>query len=287
VEADFWIHDYFSICPGFNLLRNDVSYCSAPDVNSNGCQLCVYGELRDTHIKRFQSLFAAIPFSVIAPSQYALDLWLAKGGMPHASAVVHEHRFLEPDKEEKHARGDGPVRVAFLGHPVFHKGWLAFRQLVRNFSGDSRYRFYHLGLNPDPSLDAKHVEVRVSPEKPDAMQRAIRDNKIDVALVLSIWPETFCLTAYEAIAGGAAVVTTESSGNVARMVRDRGQGLVVASDEELLDCFRSDKLVNTVKTACKEGRMFYKLIPSGVTASVITKYIVVDKKNNTAGISAP
>ena len=68
----YWLHDYFSICPGYNLLRNDVDYCYAPDSNSPACGICVYGETRDLHLAGYNRLFREAEFDVISPSRFAL-----------------------------------------------------------------------------------------------------------------------------------------------------------------------------------------------------------------------
>jgi hypothetical protein len=68
----------------------------------------------------------------------------------------------------------------------------------------------------------------------DAMRRAVADESLDVALLWSIWPETFCLTAYEALAAGATVITNPQAGNIVHVVEETGEGAVVA-DEAALD----------------------------------------------------
>jgi len=269
IGAIFWVHDYFSVCLGYNLLRNDISYCAAPDVNSGGCQLCVYGELRGAHQERIRSLFTTVPFSVVAPSGHALSLWEKKGNLPYANMFVHEHRTFDLLERVDCDRSDAPVRVAFLGHSAFHKGWFVFRDLVHRFAGDDRYQFFHLGLSPDPGLDVEYVRVKIAPGEPEVMQRSIRENRIDIALVLSNWPETFCLTAYEAMAGGAMVVTTSLSGNVASMVRDSGHGLVLESDDELMNFFESGTIIDEYEVTRNGQVTYYNLISSGITASLV------------------
>ncbi len=34
-KVRFWLHDFFSVCPGYLLLRNNIEFCGAPDVSSN------------------------------------------------------------------------------------------------------------------------------------------------------------------------------------------------------------------------------------------------------------
>ncbi len=73
------------------------------------------------------------------------------------------------------------------------------------------------------------------------MIERIAELDIDVAIIWSLWPETFCIAAYEAVAAGAMVVTPSSSGNVARMVAETGKGIVLADERELMQFFESSE----------------------------------------------
>ncbi|HLV81874.1 MAG TPA: sulfotransferase [Chthonomonadaceae bacterium] len=46
----FWIHDYYTVCHNFNLLRNDSTFCGAPDLHSNACLICRSGPGRKPHM---------------------------------------------------------------------------------------------------------------------------------------------------------------------------------------------------------------------------------------------
>ena len=80
------------------------------------------------------------------------------------------------------------------------------------------------------------------------MLSALREERIDVAVIWSVWPETFCFTAYEAMAAGAFVVTSQSSGNVSQAVSAHGstQGCCLGSEDELVELFRSGKIFELV-----------------------------------------
>lgn len=266
----FWIHDFFSLCPGFNLLRNDVSFCSVPDIDSNSCQLCIYGDERQRHLARIGALFRAVPFTLLAPSESALTLWRTKTQLPHKDARVLEHRTFAPRATERTPKNrPSRIRVAFLGHAAAHKGWFMFKDLVSALRHDDRYEFLHLSVSPDAALAITHVPVRFTRESPDAMQSAIETLGIDIALVLSSWPETFCLTAYEASAGGASVFALKQSGNVAAMINKPDIGQVFENYADLLEAFQTGASARHVADRRKQGFKLSKLISSGVTAGVI------------------
>lgn len=265
----FWLHDYFSLCTGFNLLRNDVSACGAPAADSDSCRLCVHGAARPAHLARLHTLFDRLSFRVIAPSPSALRLWADRTRLPHAGAEVRLHREIEARPVAGPARPTGrPLRVAFVGQAAMHKGWFVFRELVDSLRRDDRYAWYHLGATPDPHPRVTHVPVRHTPEHPQAMQQAIEAQAIDIALVLSIWPETFCLAAHEALAGGALLVTLAASGHAAEMARSTGASVLVADEEGLLMAFRDGSLAEAVQRL-REQSAGIALRSSGLSAAAL------------------
>jgi hypothetical protein len=237
----FWLHDYASICEGYNLLRNDIAFCGAPPPDSMACRICVYGVGRPAYRAGIRSLFTAIGFHVLAPSRAALDIWLRAADLPHLSARVHGNCLLEPTvaAEAPISRAKLPVNIAFAGYPIAHKGWPAFQTLVERMRGIAAYRFHHFSspatLRPMDGM----VCVPVQADRYDrhAMTAALAAHAIDLVLVLSPWPETFSFVTYEAFAAGADVITLAGSGNVADAVRRHGRGVVLRDEAALLAFF--------------------------------------------------
>ena len=268
-DGYFWIHDYASVCTGLQLMRNDVEYCHAPLPNSITCEICLYGERRNTQLADHAEFFKAFPLTVVAPSQTALETWkngsdlVARGG-----ERVHPHCTLVPvsGATNRYGIARNPLRVAFLGYPALHKGWLVFRELALRFAGDRRFEFYHLGMQRQPRLPIRFEEVRVESSSREAMVDKVAELDIDAAMIWSLWPETFCFTAYEAVAGGAAVIAPSSSGNVARMVEEMGKGLVFADEAALTRAFES----GDVQSLHRDNRIveFFRMQFGGMTADL-------------------
>lgn len=241
----YWVHDYSSICTGYTLLRNDVEFCGGPPPTSTACSICVYGGLRVAQMKAHELLFEELDLTVLAPSEAALDTWKA-GVSVIAPAQVHEHLTFglakKPSDRKVRASGN-PLRIAYVGQAVSHKGWLAFRELALKFGKDPRYEFHHVGKDPCPGVPVVFTEVAVGPNDLDKMVRKLGELKIDVALLWSLWPETFCIAAAEALQAGAAVFTFKDSGNVAAMVRKTGFGEVFDSEADLERLFETGEVV--------------------------------------------
>jgi hypothetical protein len=99
------------------------------------------------------------------------------------------------------------------------------------------------------------------------MMRAVESLGIDVAFIWALWPETFCFTAYEAIAGGAAILTSSSSGNVAALARETGDGLVLDDEEDLYALLDSGEIARFARANREVA--FYSLEYTGMTADLV------------------
>lgn len=107
------------------------------------------------------------------------------------------------------SRQPGPTRhVALVGGIQAHKGALVFEEVVRALDGeDFRWTAYGGG---DPELVARlrrlrRVRVR-GYYRSGTLPRLLRRDGVDLALILSIWPETYCLVLDECAAAGVPVV---------------------------------------------------------------------------------
>ena len=77
------------------------------------------------------------------------------------------------------------------------------------------------------------------------MTDSLREEKMHVAVLWSLWPETYAYTYYEALAANCFVITNENSGNICAQVKARNNGTVVRDLSDIL-CNESKlrKLVN-------------------------------------------
>lgn len=236
----FWIHDFASVCSNYALLRNDVVFCGAPPPDSQACGICVYGERRHIHLAEHAEFFRAFELTAVAPSEAAMALWRKTYPKAVKTTRVLPHAVLEPREVKKKPRAArAPLRVGFLGMPADHKGWPVYARLAEMFRSDPRYQFLHLGFAPDEAASATFEKVGGPGGR--SMAEAVETLDLDVAVIWSLCPETFCFTAYEAVAAGAAVLTLPDAGNVPKFVEAgeaASRGLVVADEHELVALFR-------------------------------------------------
>ncbi|ODT86887.1 MAG: hypothetical protein ABS78_14685 [Phenylobacterium sp. SCN 70-31] len=264
----FWLHDFASVCAGVHLVRNDVEDCGAPPADSPACGVCDYGPFRARHETAHRRLFERLALTVVAPSRVTLDFWRARTDLPATGAVVLPHAELTPRTGAGGPR-TGVLRTAFLGMPAALKGWPVFRDLAQRFADDPRYDFVHLGGRPDPAAPADFHPVVVSVEQPLAMRDAVEDLEVDIALIWPLCRETFSFTAYEAAAGGAAVLTGPDSGNVAAFAAS-GRGVVLPDETALAEVFASGEIIRMARGGRTGGELF-DLAFSGMTADLVGK----------------
>ena len=265
-----WVHDFFTLCPAFTLMRNDVKFCGAPPAGSAACTVCVFVTDRRDHAPRMRDFFETACPTVLAPSAVALDFWRRRGGHVHAGSVVEPPARLVMVTEDDPVitQAGEPLRIAHLGSAIMHKGWHVFADLAARYAKDRRFQFHHLGADGVPSSKYSRDPVLVSPDRRDAMIAAIMRNRIDVVICWSLWPETFCFTVHEALAGGAFVVARKAAGNIWPAVQANApeQGCAVEDEAELLDLFESGRLQMLVARA---RRFRGALHPGGNTAAFL------------------
>ncbi len=245
----FWLHDFFSLCPSFTLVRNGLTFCNAPRVISNSCTVCVFGKERAHHLARIQNFFEALRVDVASPSKVTADFWRARSDLPIASMNVIPHTLLRysPVGGQNLQRQRRSIRIGFLGSQAHHKGWDAFKKLMLDPSRLPDLEFVVLSSSPPLAGEDQWTSVKVSAEQPDAMATAVEEEDIDVVLHWPAGPETFSLTTFEALAGSAFIVTNSWSGNVAEAVRLTDHGVVLHDEAALTEFFQTHLLRELVE----------------------------------------
>lgn len=239
----FWLHDFLSLCPSYTLQRNNVAFCAAPPITSNACTLCIYGEERREHSARMTAFFRDVDVHLVSPSRVTLDFWTRHADLRVVSKRVAPHMTLEWIKRATPAAIDPyrPVTVAFLGTPATHKGWPIFERLSEEAGSSKEFRFLLFSASRPPGSTIKRIDVHVTADKPTAMSDAVAAEEVDIVVHWPSWPETFSLTTYEALAGGAFLVTNGISGNVAATVEELQRGEVLGDEADLFALFKDGR----------------------------------------------
>ncbi|GBQ11445.1 hypothetical protein [Swaminathania salitolerans] len=244
-----WVHDFYTLCSGIQLLRNDVVYCGAPEASSMACGICRHGQGREAFLARLATFFARFTPDVLAPSRAALAIWQESTSLTFRSAGVRAlGRLLMAGAQMPYgSRSAGEkLRIAYLGHRVRLKGWSVFRDLAERFRHDPRYEFHHLGMDHGVVGPGNiiHTPVNIAEDGEDAMIRSVAALNIDAVLLWSLCAETFCYAAHEAIAAGAFLLAPRGPGNVPDLIREQvpEQGLLLDDETQLTELLRSGQI---------------------------------------------
>ena len=259
-KGTFWLHDYFSLCPSYNLRRNDNEYCGAPDIQSNACQLCKYGHQRRLQAPEIEQLFRENQLDVAAPSRFSYELWQSRFPIQSTPHIIPPAAL----KWKNNTPADltkGILRIGFLGYPLDYKGWQAWLRLTQELNGNKRYEFFHFSTQSGALGNYTRIDARVTKENRLAMVESLRQSHIDVAFLWSIVPETFSFTLHEALAAGCYIVTNPNSGNIQDYIkRHPKRGSILQNETELFKFLRSDDLVNSINEYQKYGKPQAELV---------------------------
>ena len=266
VPIVYYLHDFYTCCPNPYLLRNDLTPCAD---RSQACDGCVYINKRDSHLKKIRRLFTLINGRVVfvAPSEYVKDKWLLFYPEYHEKTFVVPHQKREGTylslRDSEIQDENTPLRIAFVGAQKEIKGWDTYKKLVSNLreTYHRNYEFYYLGYGKEEIPGVKSILVQISEQGNDAMINALRDNSIDVVLLLSKCGETYSYTMYESRAANCYICTMKSSGNIAYSVSTHLWGSVLRTEEELTNLISDEetfrKRIYTWKKEVEPGPLRY------------------------------
>lgn len=235
------LHDFALFCPRPNLVEEPCARFCGYSRDAERCGACLGAtwSLPAGFVEGWRRQAAALleaADAVVYPSEFLRrrHAELFPGARPGLERVIGPPMPGPPaEGVAERAPGDGAGgfrRVAFVGAYRRHKGALVFEELLRSFpkagSGAVRWSIFGSG-DPALLLEAKRLGARVVGHyRAGGLPRLLRNERVDVALLLSIWPETFGLTLSECRAAGIRVIAFEH-GAIADRVAAEGGGLLV------------------------------------------------------------
>lgn len=126
--------------------------------------------------------------------------------------------------------GKGRLNAAYLGGVTPAKGSGTVKQLIAR--KDAFFNLFIYGEVGDPTVKAPHGSDNIffsGVYQKDDIFDLLKATRIDVALILPVWGETFCYTLSEAWACGIPVIGTDI-GAVGERIRRTGAGWLVPAD---------------------------------------------------------
>ena len=264
----WWIHDYSIHCENHLLAHNNLRPCNDPPIDSQMCHVCIHGSRRHDHVTRTQELLQAAPWQFIAPSETA-QLNSVSGSTKLAAIpkVVAHGEVLFDGQRDPNELQNRKLRIAFVGHPVQHKGWKVFQQFVE-FSNMRKLEvdFFHFGSIDSKNKSIVFVDLSQTSKNIGLATSLLRQNQIDAVFIWSIHQETFNLVTYESIAAGCIVITSKESGNIQAAAQKCGSALIYSDESEL---FEDDQVLNKISQMASRGMPTGKFVFTGTTTAFL------------------
>jgi FkbM family methyltransferase len=263
------LHDYVPVCPQINLIDSSGHYCG--ETGSEQCNRCIgenpksantiHPDWQSTDMtdidgwRRRYSDFVAGADEVVAPSR---DVILRMGRYhPGRQIVLRPH--AEPDRPFARRVAlpyeGGVLKVVTIGAIGDHKG----ARILEACIDDARSRelpiaFSIVGFTSSPKLNGSSEIQITGGYKEDEVFNALDDVKAHVALLPSVWPETYSYTLSIALEAGYPVCTFDM-GAPAERLRALGTGLLLPletmSDPASINDMLLDQFSQTKNGSCE------------------------------------
>jgi GT2 family glycosyltransferase/glycosyltransferase involved in cell wall biosynthesis len=256
LPTELWVHDYGWLCPRLALVTGEGRFCGEPPAAD--CIPCVarWGQAFDPPIDaaslraRSARLIAAADRVVAASSDVATRI------RRHFPAARLDVRPLQEESRVGRAAPGPPGaltlprRVAVVGAIGMEKGYELLLACARDAAARNLpLHFVVVGYTIDdtPLLQTGHVFV-TGPYEHDEAATLIAATGAHVALLPSIWPETWCYALTDAWNGGLDTIVFDI-GTPAERVCRAGRGAVLPLG--LPPSSVNDALLNPQFLACR------------------------------------
>jgi glycosyltransferase involved in cell wall biosynthesis len=239
IPVGMTFHDYFAVCPHFNLIDAGGHYCRFPKLSSTACDRCLeeQSQARPGSQASRRSFIAGLLDNLdlmIFPSQSSRAIGQAAYPLLRDDSRV---RVLgvpldECPRTRRHKTGAGPLKAVVLGNLDHVKGGDVFCTVFRAMRDEPIEFHVHGHVRPpydDTLRDLAVPNLKVhGPYEPDVLPQTL--SEADVGLFLSIWPESYLLTLSEAWRAGLVPIVSDI-GAPAERVTHGVNGLKVPVDE--------------------------------------------------------
>ncbi len=261
------LHDYYSICRNIFLFYNDEEFCGPAPIGSPRCATCRHGENREAHYDSVNELFIKHKVVIVAPSENGKRIFLRifKHLEDSVRIVPHQNALQTNKILPSHSVADRRIRVAYPGYSSKYKGWDAWVKL-NGISNKSDYEFYHFSYEDQSLPGTIFVDTSFqNGAKQDTTSKLI-EHEIDVILLWSNWFGTYNYTYYESLAANCFVITYKDSGNIADQTRHFENGLVLDSEQELVELFHDTEKLKEIVARHKITDVIYRIVENNELA---------------------
>ena len=234
VEYIYFVHDFYSVCPSYNLIDNNKKYCKM-ESEKNICINCIKKQKisRKIDITLWRSLFKDFlheASNVIAPSDSAKRI--INNYYPELEIMVKEHNLSETlfKSFKVEFLNDEYLRIGIIGAISDIKGSEILDDLIElSRKSQMKVKFIVIGTtslhNAFYRSEDGLFEV-TGPYDNKKISKILSEYRIGMVLIPSICPETYSYTTSEAIYSGYPCISFDI-GAPAERIKKHNAGFVI------------------------------------------------------------
>ena len=233
------LHDYYSLCPSHNLLDQDNQYCAgkcSASCTGSRCSTVLWGKevvppLKNVFITTWQKRFniflnqcdilVTTSTSVVNIFKSVLDIKTKFQIIEHGRTFTNNSSY-----NKKYFFKNKKIKIIVPGILTSAKGLEEIEKL-KSYDTHNILDIIFVGEQKDSKTDSIGAVYGVYER--DKLSDIINEIKPDVALILSIWPETYCHTLTEMWSNGIPTIVY-NYGAQAERSRTNNLGFVVQHD---------------------------------------------------------
>ena len=221
VPYDITVHDYGWFCPRVNLVNRSGVYCGEPPVPV--CDACTEMDVAKLVTVSQEQLEAAR--RVYCPSEDARQRMERHFALSNVTVRPHLEGVRAPKEE---AARTSIVKIAIIGRIATHKGLRVLRECAAHaLEWMLPLQFTVIGGVTEEAQFERLTNVEITGAyEEDQVDELVARHGARVALLPSVWPETYCYTLSIALRNGLFPVAFDL-GAIAERMRRAGTGTLL------------------------------------------------------------
>lgn len=244
LDSSYYLHDFLAICPSYTLINNEGNYCGTETrlETCNNCQINNSFQRRNeavfTNMSSWRDNFSQILSSVNKIYCFSNDSYnhLTKIYPDVAvKSIIKPHQVktnLIKLKENIDFSHNQIITVAALGAIDYPKGRTILQKLAQQPLFKSRkFKLVLIGYADMTKIKNCKITGKYNPEN---LSNIIHRLNVDLFILPSICPETFCYTAEEIMTMGLPLVCFDIGAPAERVVKYKHGYICNISDDESL-----------------------------------------------------
>jgi glycosyltransferase involved in cell wall biosynthesis len=223
-------HDFYSVCPSIYLIDNHGRHCFKPDIED--CERCIVNN-KDSFSLNFGTMqkwrkkwgeFLSVCDEVTLFSENTKSYFLHHyPQLKNIKVVPHKVDYIP--KIERYETNNDRLVIGILGNFMRTKGSEVVFEML-DIIDEKRLPIDILVIGSNMEQKT-HKKLRTTGRyKVEDIPSIMKDNKVDIIFIASIWPETFSYTTQEVINMGLPIASFDI-GAPAERIAKYDKGLVI------------------------------------------------------------